>query len=192
MSFEDYISEEDFEDEFEEEIEEACRYGTIRESVGLGRASYVGSQPPNERSRMALHYASEPSHGQSDLQPTNRGGGYGTSSDPESLARQSGGIRAEDGRGDPDARLPSGASNAHGPGTPIIGDRRGAPEPPDLRRVSRDRRLGRIVAFFGGSSRRHGSRQDPHSQARNVGHASHGGSTDRHSGQNHSANDRQS
>ena len=198
VSFEDFIESPEFEEEFDEEIEEVCRYGVIRESIGLGRAHYVGdrlydgSLAPRLR-RDRDHHANGPSYGRSDGQRTGRGEGYGAPSASESLARESGSINGGGGRDGPGPSLPSGTSNAHGSGSAIIGGRGrccGAPPPPDLRRVARDRYLGKISSFFGGSSHRHGNQQGPHSQARNVGYGSHGDSTDRRSGRRDPANDR--
>lgn len=89
-------------------------------------------------------------------------------------------IRAGGGRGGSDPRLPSGASNTHGPASATNGgrsNRSGAPPPP-----SRGGRWGRISSIFGRSPHRHSNQQNFHRQARSDGYGSHGGSTDLHSG----------
>ena len=202
MSFEEYMSEPEFEEEFEEELEAASR-GSRGGGVlpSLGRSHYVGSRMPYEASRMPLanqdrdHHASGPSYGHGNLHPTGRGGGYEAHSHYESSAGEFGGVRAGGGRGGPGPSLPSEVSSSHGTGSLATGGNRpccGAPPPSFRTSIFRSTLLGRTSSFSDVGSHSHGNQQYSHSQDRYDGYGSHGGSTDRSGGRRNPANDRQS
>ena len=199
MSFGEYTEEPEFEEEFEYELGLASRAGGARTIGDFGRSHYVGSQMPYDASRMHLSRedsrghgnGSSHRHGEDNLQRSGTGGAHETHSDHESLVRESGGVRAEGGRGGPS--IPSEASNSHGLGSSAIGGNRrcGAPPPPSRRARFLSTRLGQICNFPSIGSRSHGNQQNSHSQARHVGYGGHGGSTSRNDGRRNPANDRQ-